>query len=382
EEAAHPHMWRFWRALPPRGKIGVMFNNWYYLPIRRRVERLSKRAEFDERLDEIRRFETMLAEEGVLLIKFWFHLSKDGQKKRLKALEKDPRTSWRVTGRDWHFYNQYDRHREAASQALRHTSTGAAPWFVVDGSDSRFRALFVGRTLLSALRKRLAAGQRDWTSRQSAAPLPPPMSAPNLLESLVRKDMGRKEYDRLLEPLQGRLALLTRDPAFARRSLVLVFEGQDAAGKGGAIRRVAAALDARQYRIVPIGAPTEEERAQPYLWRFWRHMPREGKVVMFDRSWYGRVLVERVEGFCSEPDWMRAYAEINDLEDQLVDEGAVVVKFWLAISKEEQLARFEARQAQPHKRFKITEEDWRNRDKWDNYAHAVCDMVEIGRAHV
>ena len=376
EEAAHPHMWRFWRALPPRGKIGVMFNNWYYLPIRRRVERLSKRAEFDERLDEIRRFETMLAEEGVLLIKFWFHLSKDGQKKRLKALEKDPRTRWRVTGRDWHFYNLYERYREAASHALRHTSTGAAPWFLVDGADSRFRELFVGRTLLAALRKRLAAGARDWTPRQGAAPLPPPMSAPNLLDRLVRKDMGRKEYDRLLAPLQGRLALLTRAPAFARRSLVLVFEGPDAAGKGGAIRRVAAALDARQYRIVPVGAPTEEERAQPYLWRFWRHLPPRGKVVMFDRSWYGRVLVERVEGFCSEADWMRAYAEINDFEEQLIEAGAVVVKFWLAISKDEQLARFEARRAQPHKRFKITEEDWRNREKWDDYAHAVCDMVD------
>ena len=376
EEADHPYMWRFWRALPPYGRIGVMFNNWYTLPLRRRVEREWKRAEFDERLDEIRRFETMLADEGTLLIKFWFHLSKAGQKTRLKELEGDPRTSWRVTERDWRFYRQYDRYHEVASYMLRHTSTGDAPWFVVDGADPRYRALFVGRTLLSALRARLDLQAQTRLPHHTAAPLPPPMAAPNLLDALLRQDLGRKEYERLLEPLLGRLALLTRLPAFRRHSLVLVFEGQDAAGKGGAIRRVAAALDARQYRIVPIAAPSDEEREQPYLWRFWRHVPGHGKVVMFDRSWYGRVLVERVEGLCSEADWMRAYAEINDFEDQLVDEGAVVAKFWLAISKDEQLVRFKEREAQPHKRFKISAEDWRNREKWELYANAVCDMVD------
>lgn len=180
----------------------------------------------------------------------------------------------------------------------------------------------------------------------------------------------------MLEELQGRLALLSRDKAFKDRALVLVFEGHDAAGKGGAIRRVTAALDARMYRIVPIGAPTDEELAQPYLWRFWRQLPRRGKVVIFDRSWYGRVLVERVEGFCSEADWMRAYAEINDFEDELIDAGGVVLKFWLSISEEEQLDRFKEREAQPHKRFKITEEDWRNREKWDVYERAVCDMID------
>ena len=188
--------------------------------------------------------------------------------------------------------------------------------------------------------------------------------------------MKGKEYEALLEPLQGRLALLSRTAEFRRRNLVLVFEGMDAAGKGGAIRRIVGALDARQYRIVPISAPTEEERAQPYMWRFWRHLPARGKAVIFDRSWYGRVLVERVEGFCSEADWMRAYAEINDFEDQLIAAGAIVIKFWLAITKDEQMARFQAREAEPHKRFKISAEDWRNRDKWDDYRRAVCDMVD------
>ena len=166
-----------------------------------------------------------------------------------------------------------------------------------------------------------------------------------------------------------------------RRDAEFVFKAcrhrdRNAAGKGGAIRRIVGALDARQYRIVPISAPTEEERAQPYMWRFWRHLPARGKAVIFDRSWYGRVLVERVEGFCSEADWMRAYAEINDFEDQLIAAGAIVVKFWLAITKDEQMARFQAREAEPHKRFKISAEDWRNREKWDDYRRAVCDMVD------
>ncbi|WBL65333.1 MULTISPECIES: polyphosphate:AMP phosphotransferase [unclassified Thauera] len=376
EESERPYMWRFWRALPPRGKIAVMFGNWYTQPIFECVDRTSKKAELDKRLDDIRRFESMLAQEGVLLIKFWFHLPRDAQKARLKALEKDPRTRWRVTERDWRYYNLYERYREVAGHVLRTTSTAAAPWLIVDGSDANYRALFVGRTLLSALRRRLDAASQHWTPRLSVAPLPPRVDGLNVLDALVRQDMKRKDYDDQLERLQGRLALLSRSPAFRTRALVLVFEGMDAAGKGGAIRRVVGALDARQYRVIPVAAPTDEESAQPYLWRFWRHLPRRGKVVVFDRSWYGRVLVERVEGFCSEADWMRAYAEINDFEDELASAGAVVVKFWLAISKDEQLARFKERESEPHKHFKITEEDWRNRDKWDEYSRAVCDMVD------
>jgi polyphosphate kinase 2 (PPK2 family) len=172
------------------------------------------------------------------------------------------------------------------------------------------------------------------------------------------------------------MAILTRSPAFRKLTVIAMFEGNDAAGKGGAIRRITSALDARQYNIIPIAAPTEEERAQPYLWRFWRHVPRRGRITIFDRSWYGRVLVERVEGFCSESDWMRAYSEINDFESQLARHNIVVVKFWLAISKEEQLRRFKEREKIGFKRFKITEEDWRNREKWEAYEHAVCDMVD------
>ena len=377
EEREQPFLWRFWRALPPKGKIGVLFGNWYSDPIDGRTFGRIKKADLDQSLSEFNRFEAMLVAEGVLLVKFWFHLSRAGQKKRLKSLEANPNTRWRVREADWLYYEDYDRYRAVAEHVLRRTSTGIAPWVIVDGTDPQYRAVHVGRTLLDRLQRRVEHVRKGYRPRQTAAPLPMAPDERNLLNSLVlRQEMDKKDYDEHLEKLQGRLAMAVRSEAFAKRSLVLVFEGMDAAGKGGAIRRVTEALDARQYHVVPIGAPTDEERAQPYLWRFWRRLPRRGKVTIFDRSWYGRVLVERVEGFCSEADWMRAYAEINDFEDQLVSAGAIVVKLWLSVSDEEQLRRFKEREAQSFKRYKITPDDWRNREKWPLYEPAVCDMID------
>ncbi len=377
EERERPFLWRFWRALPAKGKIGVLFGNWYSDPIHDRSQGHIKKAHLDQRLSEFNRFEAMLAAEGVVLVKFWFHLSRQGQKKRLKALEANPDTRWRVREADWAFYEQYDDYRQVAEHVLRRTSTGVAPWVIVDGSDPQYRAVHVGRILLERLQRRLEHVRKGFRARQTAAPLLAAADERNLLNALVlNQPMDKKEYDRQLEKLQGRLALAVRSEAFAGRSLVLVFEGMDAAGKGGAIRRVTEALDTRQYHVVPIAAPSDEERAQPYLWRFWRRLPRRGKVAIFDRSWYGRVLVERVEGFCSEADWMRAYAEINDFEDQLVSAGAIVVKFWLSVSDAEQLRRFKARETEAFKRYKITPEDGRNRDKWPLYEPAVCDMID------
>jgi polyphosphate:AMP phosphotransferase len=376
-ERERPEMWRFWRELAPKGHIGILFGSWYTDPILKRVMGHEKKAVFAHRLERIRHFERMLVAEGAVLLKLWFHLSKKAQKKRLKELSADKKTAWRVGPGEWERFRRYDEFVDICEDALRDTSTGEAPWLIVDGSDEHYRALLAGRTLLEAIGGRLEAARGNWVPRQSAPPLPPALDRRNLLGALVlRQPLGKDDYERELARWQGRLARLTRRDAFGRRSLVLVFEGADAAGKGGAIRRVTAALDARQYEVIPVAAPTEEERAQPYLWRFWRHLPRQGKVAIFDRSWYGRVLVERVEGYCSSADWMRAYAEIDDFEDQLVAAGSVVVKFWLAVSKDEQLARFEEREAEPHKRYKITAEDWRNREQWDAYAQAVCDMVD------
>jgi polyphosphate kinase 2 (PPK2 family) len=246
---------------------------------------------------------------------------------------------------------------------------------VVEGTDDRYRSLTVGQILLQALQKKLA------TKATQKSPVAPMVRVNTdgrtvLSEMDLSLSLPEKTYDNELAQWQGRLSELLRDPRFKGRSLVCAFEGADAAGKGGAIRRIGAALDARQYQVIPVAAPTEEERAQPYLWRFWRHVPRKAQVAIFDRTWYGRVLVERVEGFCAENDWLRAYTEINDFEHELADSGVIVVKFWLQISQEEQLARFKAREQIAFKRFKITQEDWRNREKWDAYQQAICDMVE------
>jgi AMP-polyphosphate phosphotransferase len=210
-----------------------------------------------------------------------------------------------------------------------------------------------------------------------APPLAPAVDNLHLLNALdLSAKLDKSHYQSQLEMLQGRLNMLTREPGFNDLAVVCVFEGNDAAGKGGSIRRITSALDARRYKVIPIAAPTDEEKAQPYLWRFWRHLPRRGRLTLFDRSWYGRVLVERVECYCAEYDWMRAYSEINDFETQMAEHNVILVKFWLAISQEEQLKRFQERENTGFKRYKITPDDWRNREKWPQYEQAVCDMVD------
>ncbi|HEY8157356.1 MAG TPA: polyphosphate:AMP phosphotransferase [Methylobacter sp.] len=377
EELDRPMMWRFWRELPPKGKIGVFLGSWYTWPILNHVTGRTKQADLDQSLERAKRLERMLTDEGALILKFWMHLSKDKQKKRLKMLEENPQTRWRVTHRDWKHFKQYDKFRAVHERVIRHTSTTEAPWTIVEGYDSNYRNLTVGKVILEAMRRRL--DDTDIKITVDHAP-PPPLPSIDQLDILKTLDLSqkidKKKFKTELEKYQGKLALLTRKDRFKDITVIVLFEGNDAAGKGGAIRRITSALDARCYNIIPVAAPTEEERAQPYLWRFWRYIPRRGRITIFDRSWYGRVLVERVEEFCSKTDWMRAYSEINDFEAQLVRHNIVVVKFWLAISKEEQLERFKERERISFKRFKITEEDWRNRNKWDEYEHAVCDMVD------
>ena len=376
EERERPFMWRYWRALPPKGKIGIFAGSWYSQPIADRIQKKMKRAEMEETLDEINRFEAMLVNEGALVLKFWFHLSREGQKTRLKAMEKDPRTAWRVTKASWDRLKTYDDLQAVAGHVLRVTNTAHAPWTIIEGTDDNYRSLTVGHIVRDTIRKHLAQTVRG--NVPVAPPIVPPIDKRSVLTELdLSQTIDKKSYEKELAKWQGKLSQLMRDPRFtANHSLIVAFEGSDAAGKGGSIRRVVAPMDARQYQIIPVAAPTDEERAQPYLWRFWRHIPRKGRVAIFDRTWYGRVLVERVEGFCSEADWLRAYAEINDFEHGLVQSGAIVVKFWLQISNDEQLRRFKEREKTEFKRFKITDEDWRNREKWDAYGQAVCDMVE------
>jgi AMP-polyphosphate phosphotransferase len=378
EELERPPMYRFWRKLPAKGKIGVFFGSWYTQPIVAHACDDNGKKVFEASLDEIKRFETMLAKEGVLLVKYWFHLSKKAQKKRFEDLAADKSTAWRVTKEDWKDHERCDEYRRVSERALARTWSDEAPWTLVDGRDERGRVLFVGETLLSAMKDRLAV--------EDPKPKPSPVKGDaSLLSKLdLSLTVDKKDYEKKLTKLQRRLALLTREKKFKKLSPILVFEGADAAGKGGAIRRITRALDARIYEVIPVAAPTDEEKAQPYLWRFWRHAPRDGKIVIFDRSWYGRVLVERVEGFCTASDWKRAYAEINDFEQQLVEAGCPIAKFWLQISPDEQLRRFKEREHIAWKKFKITDEDWRNREKWDAYQIAASEMIaktDEKRAH-
>jgi polyphosphate:AMP phosphotransferase len=379
DELQRPRMWRYWMSLPPRGRIGILFGSWYTDPIVDRVYGRTRQADLDGAINEINRFEQMLAAEGALLLKFWFHLSKSDQKKRLESIDRDKKRTWRVTKADWRQFERYDDFYATSEHTLRLTSTGVAPWVVVEGKEPRFRYLTVGRTLLGALGRRLADAPSTATDKRGppAAPIIRPIDNRDVLTELdLSQRISPEAYGDELERWQGRLNRLARDDRFQRIAVTVALEGVDAAGKGSTIRRITGALDARQYHVIPVAAPTDEERAQPYLWRFWRHLPSKGRITIYDRTWYGRVLVERIEGFCSEADWMRAYNEINDFEEQLVRSSTVLVKFWMQISKDEQLGRFKAREDTRFKRFKITPEDWRNREKWEAYQAATADMVE------
>jgi polyphosphate:AMP phosphotransferase len=389
EERERPEYWRFWRDLPPRGRIGFFLSAWYSRPLVDRVHRRLSRSEFGARLDEIVDFERGLTSDGALILKFWMHLDKRSQKARLTKLEKDALTRWRVTREQWANWKLYGRFIDAAEEMITRTSLANAPWTIVEGADERYRSLTVATMIRDAISKRLSEGAENSVAPRSnprrkgrtEAALPKTRRSygdqPTILSALdMSQHVDRKQYRMRLERLQGRLNALHRKAQRRGVSTILVFEGWDAAGKGGAIRRITAAIDARACQVIPIAAPTEEERAQHYLWRFWRHLARRGRMTIFDRSWYGRVLVERVEGFASEQEWMRAYAEINQFEAQLVAHGIVLVKYWVHITKGEQLKRFRARETSAYKRWKLTDEDWRNRKKWDSYEHAVNDMIE------
>jgi polyphosphate:AMP phosphotransferase len=374
EERERPPFWRFWRALPGRGRLGIIFGSWYSQPIVARVFGRIKRSEFDSALDRIANFEQMLAADGALLVKLWLHRPKKEQKKRLKKLAAEGR----LAPDEWKHFKLFDRFTKVSGRALRRTDTGVAPWHVIESTDRRHREFAAGTILLNALQARLALVAAAVGAKKSVPPAtahPPEVSGSILDRVDLTPRLTAAEYERQLEKQQTALSQLAWAAHEKKRSMVLVFEGWDAAGKGSAIRRVTQAIDPRLYRVVGIAAPTDEERAQHYLWRFWRHLPRAGFSTLFDRSWYGRVLVERVEGFARADEWSRAYHEINEFEEQLVEHGIVVNKFWLHVSPAEQLRRFKERETVAYKRYKITEEDWRNRKKWDDYQGAVDEMI-------
>jgi len=386
EERDRPQYWRFWRDLPPNGRIGLFLGSWYSMPILDQVYGHIDLAEFDERLERIKTFEQTLADDGALILKFWMHLSKDAQKKRLHKLEKNPLLRWQVSNRDWQHWELYESFIIAAERTIMKTSTGLAQWKIIEGYDARYRSVAVATAMRDAIRFRLDEAKALLANGNGDADTHPPKTASADVEELpiitllsrldMSKTLPKDDYEVSLKHYQGKLNRLQRAARESKVSTILVFEGWDAAGKGGSIRRITAALDARDYQVIQIAAPTDEEAAHNYLWRFWRHLPRAGRVTIYDRSWYGRVLVERIEGFASTREWQRAYAEINDFEAQLVERGIVLLKFWLHITPDEQLRRFKEREQIAYKAWKLTDEDWRNRERWADYELAVNDLVE------
>jgi AMP-polyphosphate phosphotransferase len=375
-EQHRPPFWRYWRDLPAKGEIAVVVGSWYNETLLRMADGQDDPSAFRRRLNRINAFEAMLVAEGVRLLKVMPFISEADEQKRLKALKDKKRRFERHVFDEWGKGGARRKQiRGVAEEAVRLTSTAAAPWLVLPAADPDYRDVAFGHIVLETLERSLAGNGTTM-----------PVSAPTVIPSFARKnqlddlDLSQKlkkpEYLTRLGAAHERLFQLSAHKSLRKVPIVILFEGDDAAGKGGAIRRLVYALDPRRFTVHPIAAPTDEEKSRPYLWRFWRRLPAPGRIAVFDRSWYGRVLVERVERFATEAEWLRAYGEINSFEEQLIESNHVLVKFWLAISKEEQLRRFEERQNTPFKQYKLTEEDWRNRNKWDDYHVAIGDMLD------
>ena len=374
EEESRPFFWRFWNRMPRKGRMGIFLQSWYSRPWYDAMEGRLSKAEFGDILRDIEAFERMLTDDGVLLIKIWLHVSRKTQ--RLQLTEEAPRKQQnpRVPADADTWWKQYPDALTASEQLIRATDVSHSPWHLVEAEDRHYRDATVNQIILASLESR---ANTDAPVRTGIATTPDSRAGqPTLLDKVpLDKAVPKDKYKEKLTPLQSELQDLSWQAFHRRRSVVAVFEGWDAAGKGSAIRRVTTAMDPRLYHLIQFAAPTDEEADHHYLWRFWRQIERDGIATLFDRSWYGRVLVERVEEFARPDEWQRAYHEINQFEQQLLDHGSIVLKFWIHISPEEQLQRFKSRETQPHKQHKITDEDWRNRDKWSAYEQAVEDMV-------
>jgi len=368
-----PPMWRYWMSTPSDGEFRFYTSAWYEEAVTARVKKHLSRRQYAERLERLRAFERTLVDDGAIIVKLWFEMSRRAQAKRFAAWQASANDAWRVTPADLASLPRHDDLAELWAEARAVTDLPGARWIALSEDGDAPLARRAGEAVRITVRERLDAPLRVVPRALPAAEVARDGTAARVPHPAPALD--RDTYKAALEAAQGAFGRAVRDMYEARRAAVMVFEGWDAAGKGGAIRRLVAAVDPRQYRVVPIGAPDDVERAHHYLWRFWRHVPRAGHLTVYDRSWYGRVLVERVEGFASESEWTRAYDEIVEFERELAAHGITIVKFWLEIGAEEQLARFAAREQTPHKRHKITREDYRNRARRDAYEQAVADML-------
>jgi AMP-polyphosphate phosphotransferase len=395
EERLRPFLWRFSIRLPPRGDFTFFDRSWYRRLLEERVDAEVKSGDVTSIAGEICDFERGLIDDGNVLVKFWLHISKKEQGRRFAGIEADRYERWRVTGADWKRHRSYKKYKRAAREMLELTSASDAPWNLIEATDQEFRRVKVFEVLLGVLRKELKARGHRRTLGAKAARRSD--AAQGIVDAKVRarqkrlrvtvrtaildrvdlgKRLTRPKYEKRLDALQARLRDLGLECYRQRLPVVIVYEGWDASGKGGNIKRLTQELDPRGYEVVSIAAPDETEKTHHYLWRFWRDLPKAGHMGIFDRSWNGRVLVERVEGLATEATWRRAYQEINEFERYLTDFGAVIVKFWMHLSPAEQLRRFQEREKTAYKMHKITPEDWRNRAKWNLYKRAVAEMIE------
>jgi AMP-polyphosphate phosphotransferase len=379
EERFYPFLWQFWKQTPTRGRLAIFDRSWNRRVVTGRVEGQVKGKQLRQAFEDIRSFERQLTDDGVVIVKCFLHISKHEQKRRFGALRENGATAWRVTEADLRQNQQYGEYLASAEDMLTETDTEYAPWTVVEAHDRRFATLKVFATVIDALERAVAVAVRKTDEPQAPPVQPAPTINAFKTTALDHVDLSlsltAEEYADRLKEAQTRLRELEHQIYRRRMPVVIAYEGWDAAGKGGNIRRLTQNLDPRGYGVVPIAAPNDIEKAHHYLWRFWAQLPKAGHIAIFDRTWYGRVLVERVEGFCTEEQWRRAYREINAMEQQLVHFGTVLLKFWLHIDPDEQLRRFRERQEDVHKQWKITEEDWRNRSKLDQYRDAVEEML-------
>ncbi len=377
EERLRPFLWRFWTKIPARGRIAIFDRSWYRRLLNERVDGELSEKEVSAAQRDIVSFERQLADDGCVIIKLFLHISKKTQKKRFEKLRRNPSTAWRVTDEDLKRQKQYDDYLGAAEAMLAATDSDIAPWTIVEAEDRRFASLKIFRAVIGALERGLERAEQE---SDAAAEEAPSANADDLNVSILSgidlgQELEREDYRKRLKKQQERLRELEHEIYVQRTPVVIVYEGWDAAGKGGNIRRLTEELDPRGYEVVPVAAPNDVEKAHHYLWRFWNELPKAGHITIFDRSWYGRVMVERVEGFCTREEWQRAYREINEMEQHWTEFGTVMCKFWLQIDQDEQLRRFKERERLEHKRWKITDEDWRNRKQWDAYNAAVEEML-------
>ena len=403
EERMHPFMWRFWTKTPARGRIAIFDGSWYRKVLIDRFEKRTKAKDLPAAFHSINSFEQQLADDGNLIIKLFLDIDKKEQKKRFDKLAKNKETAWRVSQGDRERNAHYDEYAALMEDMLFNTDTDYAPWTIVESMDRRFATLKIYTTVIKAMADQIEKVQQQNIAKavekadkaEAEGVVRKKETNGDEIEEIAReadaqmKDLQvsilskadlslsytREEYKEKLDKLQKKMEKLHGELYRRRIPVVLGFEGWDAGGKGGAIKRLTAKMDARGYVVNPTASPNDIEKAHHYLWRFWRAMPKDGHVAIFDRTWYGRVMVERIEGFCTTEEWKRAYKEINDMEKDLYNAGVIVIKFWMHIDKDEQERRFKERQENPEKQWKITDEDWRNREKWDQYEDAVNEML-------